>query len=144
MFHQHSLVNAPNAYSVHSWLGLVMFTIFTFQFLQGLITYGFPGLAVSVRKWTMPHHKFFGRVTFCLGIAAIVTGVFDKQRFLPSDGGVFTVDKMFANILTLFAGSVGVSVMFLISDTISPHNPEYQPVKTTREDEKKGEEDKAV
>eukprot|EP00922_Rhytidocystis_sp_ex-Travisia-forbesii_P005243 GHVS01007648.1.p1 GENE.GHVS01007648.1~~GHVS01007648.1.p1 ORF type:complete len:220 (-),score=0.83 GHVS01007648.1:523-1182(-) len=59
----HNAIKAPNFYSVHSWIGLLVYVLTWCQFLGGLLIFGIPNLASPELKLrVMPLHKFSGLI----------------------------------------------------------------------------------
>ncbi len=104
-FHGASDIN--DMYSLHSWLGLVAVTLFAFQvrctksvcgpiniyvylkkkFLSpaqwvcGLVSFLFPGLASHLRALYLPIHVFLGVLIFILACATALIGITEKAIF---------------------------------------------------------------
>jgi len=68
----------PNLYSLHSWLGLMTVILFLFQWLAGLVTFLFPGLASHLRSSYLPLHTFFGLLIFVSACATALLGITEK------------------------------------------------------------------
>ena len=91
----------PNLYSLHSWMGLITVILFLFQvnmsfknliselqfhfwlfqWLAGLVTFLFPGLASHLRSSYMPVHVFFGLMIFVSACATALLGITEKAIF---------------------------------------------------------------
>ena len=71
----------PNLYSLHSWMGLITVILFLLQWLAGLITFLFPGLASHLRSSYMPIHVFFGLMIFVSACATALLGITEKAIF---------------------------------------------------------------
>jgi len=71
----------PNLYSLHSWMGLITVILFLLQWLAGLITFLFPGLASHLRSSYMPIHVFFGLMIFISACATALLGITEKAIF---------------------------------------------------------------
>ena len=93
----------PNLYSLHSWMGLLTVILFLlqvrkyqqpiclhqsadclqffFQWLAGLITFLFPGLASHLRASYLPIHVFFGLMIFICACATALLGLTEKAIF---------------------------------------------------------------
>jgi len=71
----------PNLYSLHSWLGLLTVILFLFQWLAGMITFLFPGLASHLRASYLPVHLFFGLLIFVSACATALLGITEKTIF---------------------------------------------------------------
>jgi cytochrome b-561 len=71
----------PNFYSTHSWIGILTFGLFVAQWILGFITFLFPKLSENIRRWYLPHHKFWGLVVFCMSCATALMGITEKFIF---------------------------------------------------------------
>jgi len=71
----------PNLYSLHSWLGLLTVILFLFQWLAGMVTFLFPGLASHLRASYMPLHTFFGLFIFITACVTALLGITEKTIF---------------------------------------------------------------
>jgi len=71
----------PNLYSLHSWMGLLTVILFLLQWLAGLITFLFPGLASHLRASYLPIHVFFGLMIFICACATALLGLTEKAIF---------------------------------------------------------------
>jgi cytochrome b-561 len=71
----------PNLYSLHSWMGLITIILFLFQWLAGLITFLFPGLASHLKSNYLPIHIFFGLMIFICACATALLGILEKTIF---------------------------------------------------------------
>ena len=113
VFHFHNSANPPiqNMYSMHSWLGLFTFLLFTAQYVVGLITFFYPRARETVRRRVMPKHRFTGIMLVVAIVATIISGIQEKLGFLgtcnvsPDPGrngartGHRTYDCMFAELI---------------------------------------------
>ena len=103
VFDFHNLTDKPNLYSLHSWMGLgtvilfamqvgkltskafsltfIIYLLTFFQWVGGLVTFLFPGLASHLRARFMPAHVFFGLTIFILACATALLGITEKLIF---------------------------------------------------------------
>lgn len=89
--------DALHFYTVHSWIGVVAFALFAFQWFAGLITYLFPGLDGSIKKSYMPIHISFGILIFLLVCAACLTGIMEKLILTFDDYWSYSIEGLLAN-----------------------------------------------
>ena len=68
-------------YSLHSWMGIITVLLFTSQWLAGLVTFLFPGLASHLRAAYLPIHTSFGILIFVMACATCLTGITEKLLF---------------------------------------------------------------
>ena len=71
----------PNMYSLHSWVGLSAVILFGLQWVCGFVSFLFPKLSDGIRKWYLPHHKYWGLAIFVLCCAAALMGITEKAIF---------------------------------------------------------------
>ncbi len=91
VFDSHNLPTKPipNMYSMHSWIGLSAFILFGLQWVMGFVSFLFPKLSDGLRRWYLPHHKFWGLAIFGLCVIACLMGLTEKAFFsLP--GGEYS------------------------------------------------------
>merc|ERR1719445_2154189 len=81
VFDFHNLKQIPNMYSLHSWMGILTVILFLFQWLSGLITFLFPGLASHLKSSYLPVHIFFGLMIFVCACATALLGITEKAIF---------------------------------------------------------------
>lgn len=81
-----------NLYSLHSWIGLAVVLLFCQNLIFGGLHYFNPYLAIELKKRYMPSHKVLGFATFGLAVAAILSGIVEKNTFLGCSYPAHTVD----------------------------------------------------
>lgn len=119
----------PNLYSLHSWMGLITVILFLFQWLAGLITFLFPGLASHLRASYLPLHVFFGLMIFVFACATAILGITEKTIFaLGSKYQDRDPSGVVANWIGLLIGLFCVLVVYLVA------NPRFKRL-TRPEDE---------
>ena len=111
----------PNMYSLHSWVGLSAVILFGFQWVVGFVAFLYPKLSDGLRRWILPHHKFWGLVVFGMCVAASLMGITENAFFQLPNGqysqlpGQAWIINLFGTTLVLFA----VTVFYLVT------KPEY-------------------
>jgi len=98
----------PNLYSPHSFLGMATVVLLALQFLVGLGAYLYPKASLSQRTALGPFHKFVGRAVWCMGLAAMATGIQEKTTFLQAGKGL-SGDALFGAVIRL----PGVALLLL-------------------------------
>ena len=68
-------------HSLHSWMGITTVILFLMQWVCGLVTFLFPGLASHLRASYMPAHVFFGLLIFVFACATALLGITEKAIF---------------------------------------------------------------
>ena len=83
----HSLASPPipHTYSLHSWCGLLTIILATAQWILGLVTFLWPGLASHLRSFFLPVHIFVGLTIFILACATALMGITEKAIFSLGD-----------------------------------------------------------
>ena len=80
-----------NLYSLHSWIGMTVLSIYTIQFLVGMLSFG--GLHSGSRSTSKPilmeMHKFTGTYIHILATMTILLGIQEKEGFVSCS---YTVD----------------------------------------------------
>jgi len=119
VFDSHNLADPPtaNLYSLHSWMGLITVLLFGVQWLAGLITFLFPGLASHLRASYMPIHTSFGILIFVLACATSLLGITEKLIFsLKGDYGKRAPEGVMANWIGILIILFGVLVVYLATN----------------------------
>ena len=72
-----------NLYSMHSWMGLFVLTVYIMQFLAGVFTFGFPlrFATPSFKAKMLLLHQFFGPVIYLAMLLVILLGIQEKEGF---------------------------------------------------------------
>ena len=78
VFAYHNSAGYPNMYSLHSWLGLFTVILFGLQWVFGFVSFLFPKLSEGIRRFYLPHHKFWGLVIFGMACATALMGITEK------------------------------------------------------------------
>jgi len=119
----------PNLYSLHSWMGILTVILFLFQWLAGLITFLFPGLASHLKSSYLPVHIFFGLMIFVCACATALLGITEKAIFgLGSKYSERDPSGVVANWIGLLILIFGILVVYLVA------NPRFKRL-TRPEDE---------
>jgi cytochrome b-561 len=117
----------PNMYSLHSWVGLAAVILFGLQWVAGFVSFLFPKLSDGLRRWYLPHHKFWGLAIFVMCVAAALMGITEKAFFslpsgkyseLPGEGVLI---NFFGSFIVIYA----VLVVYLVTkhDYARPPEP---------------------
>lgn len=85
-----------NLYSLHSWVGILVLTLYTLQFLVGFLAFG--GLLSRTSRFGSPAlmeiHKYTGSCIHILVTATILLGIQDKEGFVGCSYAVESADLM--------------------------------------------------
>ncbi|CAH1238262.1 CYB561 [Branchiostoma lanceolatum] len=131
VFGFHNATGLPNAYSLHSWLGLGCVVLFNAQWVLGLSTYMLPFASRWIRTLFMPYHRFLGLAIFALAIATCLTGLTEKLLFSIADTySKFAPEGILVNCLGLTLVLFGVFVGFIATKEEWKRQPlpEEQPI----------------
>ncbi|KAH7516217.1 probable transmembrane ascorbate ferrireductase 3 [Ziziphus jujuba] len=82
VFKYHDMINAPDMYSLHSWIGLGTFCLYCLQWLFGFVLFLVPGASEGAKSRMLPWHMFWGRLLLLMAICAALTGLMEKSSFL--------------------------------------------------------------
>ena len=103
-----------NFYSVHSFIGLTVCSLFLIQYILGIIAYLAPKFTASNRAAFSALHAFLGLTTFTGGIAAIAIGVQEKTTFVQLVGkpAVTAAVMRLPAVLVVLLGFYAAAVLF--------------------------------
>ncbi|XP_015363666.1 PREDICTED: cytochrome b561-like isoform X2 [Diuraphis noxia] len=114
--HLYSNPPIPNLYTLHSWVGVVTISMFLSQFVSGVVSFLYPGIAAEYREAVMPYHIFFGIFNFILAIATSVLGLCEKLIFaLDKEYKHFPKEGLFGNFLGLLFIFYGGLVVYMVT-----------------------------
>ncbi|KAK6131813.1 hypothetical protein DH2020_034451 [Rehmannia glutinosa] len=85
-FKFHNESNIANLYSLHSWLGIGVISLYGIQWLYGLVVFFYPGGTTAIRSESLPWHVLFGIFVYVLAVATATLGYLEKLTFLESSG----------------------------------------------------------
>eukprot|EP00922_Rhytidocystis_sp_ex-Travisia-forbesii_P005250 GHVS01007655.1.p1 GENE.GHVS01007655.1~~GHVS01007655.1.p1 ORF type:complete len:222 (-),score=6.06 GHVS01007655.1:549-1214(-) len=109
----HNAIKAPNFYSVHSWIGLLVYVLTWCQFLGGLLIFGIPNLASPELKLrVMPLHKFSGLIIYVTALMALISGLLQKQSFIRLSVSTYAPVIIFINVMSLWLVVTTVAVLW--------------------------------
>ncbi|XP_071940939.1 transmembrane ascorbate-dependent reductase CYB561-like isoform X2 [Antedon mediterranea] len=120
VFRNHNVNGIANMYSIHSWAGIVVFTLFTCQLLFGFLFFFFPKASESLRKSYLVVHRFFGIAIFVGAIGVACMGLLEKLGFqYPNDAeepySTLPTGAMIGNFLGLMICLFGGLVAFIVT-----------------------------
>jgi len=81
VFDFHFYKSIPHTYSLHAWLGLLAISLAVLQWVLGMVTFLWPGLASHLRSTFLPLHIFTGLGVFLLSATAALLGITEKAIF---------------------------------------------------------------
>lgn len=85
-FKYHNESSIVNLYSLHSWLGIAVISLYGIQWIYGFVIFFFPGGSGPLRTQSLPWHVFFGLFVYVLAVANAAIGFLEKLTFLENSG----------------------------------------------------------
>ncbi|KAF7147496.1 hypothetical protein RHSIM_Rhsim03G0180700 [Rhododendron simsii] len=85
-FKYHNESSIANLYSLHSWLGIGVISLYGIQWLYGFVVFFFPGGTAAIRRESLPWHVLFGIFVYILAVATATLGYLEKLTFLENSG----------------------------------------------------------
>lgn len=120
VFDSHNLAEkgpVPNLYSLHSWMGMITVLLFTSQWVAGLVTFLFPGLASHLRAAYLPVHTSFGILIFVMACATCLTGITEKLLWsLKGEYSQRAPEGVMANWIGILIILFGTLIVYLATN----------------------------
>lgn len=111
----HNTNKYPNLYSVHSWIGISVYFLSWTQFIAGFFIFWLPRLApLSLKAAFLRYHKIGGLATYFGAMAAIATGLMQKQSFLRNHNPkahLFGKANLLANTIAVLAVFTSLGIL---------------------------------
>ncbi|KAI9162291.1 hypothetical protein LWI28_025826 [Acer negundo] len=85
-FKYHNESSIANLYSLHSWLGILVISLYGIQWIYGFVIFFYPGGPTEIRSASLPWHVFFGVFVYVLAVANAAIGFLEKLTFLETSG----------------------------------------------------------
>ncbi|CAH8384448.1 unnamed protein product [Eruca vesicaria subsp. sativa] len=83
-FKNHNESGIPNLYSLHSWIGIGVISLYGFQWVYSFIVFFFPGGSPNLRSGLLPWHAMLGLFVYILAVGNAALGFLEKLTFLES------------------------------------------------------------
>ncbi|KAK9880648.1 hypothetical protein WA026_011887 [Henosepilachna vigintioctopunctata] len=119
VFDSHNFANPPiaNLYTLHSWLGILTFSLFCFQLVLGFGTFLYPGAAKNIRAAVLPYHVIIGSAGFVMSIVTAALGYTEKAMFtLSSNYQNLPFSAVMLNFIGLVLVIFGAITIYLVND----------------------------
>ncbi|KAK7343683.1 hypothetical protein VNO77_12614 [Canavalia gladiata] len=117
-FKYHNESGIANLYSLHSWLGIAVISLYGIQWIYGFVIFFFPGGTTDIRRYSLPWHVLFGLFVYVLAVATAALGFLEKLTFLENSGlakyGSEALLVNFTAVITILFGAF--VVLSAISD----------------------------
>ncbi|KGN60469.1 transmembrane ascorbate ferrireductase 1 [Cucumis sativus] len=85
-FKNHNESGIANLYSLHSWIGIGVISLYGLQWVYGFATFFYPGGSGDLRRVSLPWHVVFGLAVYVLAVGNSALGFLEKLTFLESGG----------------------------------------------------------
>ncbi|ANM67066.1 putative ascorbate ferrireductase (transmembrane) [Arabidopsis thaliana] len=123
-FKNHNESHIPNLYSLHSWIGIGVISLYGFQWVYSFIVFFFPGGSTNLKSGLLPWHAMLGLFVYILAVGNAALGFLEKLTFLENGG----LDKYgseaflinFTAIITILFGAFVVLTASAESPSPSP------------------------
>ncbi|KAL9225310.1 hypothetical protein vseg_001252 [Gypsophila vaccaria] len=114
-FKNHNESAIPNLYSLHSWLGIGIISLYGIQWIYGFIIFFYPGGNSNLRAESLPWHVLFGMFVYVLAVANAALGFLEKLTFLESSGlAKFGPEAYLVNFTAIATVLYGTFVLFAV------------------------------
>ncbi|CAK9316824.1 unnamed protein product [Citrullus colocynthis] len=116
-----------NFHSLHSWMGLIVVTLFGAQWMMGFLSFWHWREVRATRERVLPWHVFLGLYSYGLAMVTAETGLLEKltllqtKRNVPRKGPEAMVVNSLGLALALLTGTVMLTA-------ISPKYPPSLPI----------------
>ncbi|KAJ7969968.1 transmembrane ascorbate ferrireductase 1 [Quillaja saponaria] len=127
-FKFHNESGIANLYSLHSWLGIGVISLYAIQWIYGFVIFFYPGGSGSLKRESLPWHVFLGLFVYVLAVGTAALGFLEKLTFLESSGlekyGTEAFLVNFTAIITILFGA------FVVLSALSqaPSDDDYAPI----------------
>ncbi|CAI0546886.1 unnamed protein product [Linum tenue] len=85
-FKFHNESGIANLYSLHSWLGILVISLYGIQWVYGFLIFFYPGGSSALRSASLPWHVLVGLFAFVLAVGTAAIGFLEKLTFLQNSG----------------------------------------------------------
>ncbi|XP_057842264.2 probable ascorbate-specific transmembrane electron transporter 2 [Cryptomeria japonica] len=118
VFKFHNESHFKDMYSLHSWLGISVISLFGLQWVVGFISFLYPGASKNRRARIVPWHLFFGLFLYVMAIVTVETGILEKLTFEEFKGlNRFSSEAMLVNSTAIV---ILIFAMLVVLSTILP------------------------
>ncbi|XP_073130667.1 transmembrane ascorbate ferrireductase 1 [Henckelia pumila] len=122
-FKFHNESNIANLYSLHSWLGIGVISLYGIQWLFGFVVFFYPGGAPQLRRESLPWHVLFGISVYILAVGTAALGYLEKLTFLESSGvAKYGSEAFLVNFTAIVTILYGSFVIFTILSKAPPED----------------------
>ncbi|KAM9296920.1 transmembrane ascorbate-dependent reductase CYB561 [Gastrophryne carolinensis] len=116
VFQFHKKNNIPDMYSMHSWLGIMTFSLYILQWILGFILFFVPGVAYAYKSRFKPLHVFLGTSLLVSTIATCLLGLTEKLLFtITEEYSKFPAEGILVNCLALLLVAFGAVIVYILT-----------------------------
>ncbi|XP_059629282.1 probable ascorbate-specific transmembrane electron transporter 1 [Cornus florida] len=114
-FKFHNDSGIANLYSLHSWLGIGIITIYAIQWIYGFVTFFYPGGSAAIRRESLPWHVLIGLFVYVLAVGNAALGFLEKLTFLENFGlAKYSSEAFLVNFTAIVTILYGASVLLAV------------------------------
>ncbi|GAV81262.1 Cytochrom_B561 domain-containing protein [Cephalotus follicularis] len=127
-FKYHNESSIVNLYSLHSWLGIAIISLYGIQWIYGFLVFFYPGGSTTIRSESAPWHVLFGVFVYVLAVGNAAIGLLEKLTFLESSGlAKYGPEALLVNFTAVVAILYGA---FVILSVVSqpPQEDDYSAI----------------
>ncbi|KAF9668358.1 hypothetical protein SADUNF_Sadunf15G0120300 [Salix dunnii] len=114
-FKNHNESHIANLYSLHSWLGITIISLYGIQWIYGFIVFFYPKGSPTLRSESLPWHVLFGIFLYVLAVGNAALGFLEKLTFLESSGiAKYGPEALLVNFTAVITVLYGAFVMLSV------------------------------
>ncbi|KAK9914243.1 hypothetical protein M0R45_038033 [Rubus argutus] len=114
-FKNHNETGVANLYSLHSWIGIGVISLYGIQWIFGFLVFFYPKGSPALRSESIPWHVVLGLLVYVLAVGNATLGYLEKLTFLESSGvEKFGSEAFLVNFTALVTLLFGVFVIFSV------------------------------
>ncbi|KAJ6761348.1 TRANSMEMBRANE ASCORBATE FERRIREDUCTASE 1 [Salix purpurea] len=114
-FKNHNESNIANLYSLHSWFGITIISLYGIQWIYGFLMFFYPKGSPALRSESLPWHVLFGIFLYILAIGNAALGFLEKLTFLESSGiAKYGPEALLVNFTAVITVLYGAFVMLSV------------------------------
>ncbi|KAG5230660.1 hypothetical protein OIU77_007187 [Salix suchowensis] len=114
-FKNHNESNIANLYSLHSWFGITIISLYGIQWIYGFLMFFYPKGSPALRSESLPWHVLFGIFLYILAIGNAALGFLEKLTFLENSGiAKYGPEALLVNFTAVITVLYGAFVMLSV------------------------------
>ncbi|XP_004496575.1 transmembrane ascorbate ferrireductase 1 [Cicer arietinum] len=128
-FKNHNESGIANLYSLHSWLGIGVISLYGVQWIFGFVVFFYPGGTSSIRRESLPWHVLIGLFVYILAIGTASLGFLEKLTFLENSGlAKYGSEALLVNFTALITILFGTFVVLSAISEAPAAAEDYAPI----------------